>query len=238
MHELGPVYPRLQIRAAKAAPRAVVCCEVSRRFHHIVSWSLDSDRLEHGSWFAGAMRLIDVSHDGRWFSYAALGGVAAHGGEAWTAIGIAPRVEAMAFWPTIPPRPVDAWWLDESRIAVSGFVETDRRRARFEPEFERHFRVIDSERAGRTLPGPPPGFAVRSTSDWRASHRPERQPDAWPAPASDVSVASDGRILAAFGPVIRVFEPETLHFDRAIRRFDLTAALERALGERAERRDR
>lgn len=85
---------RLHLLPAKEAPVVVVVRRKPSRLFHIIRVNTDKGTYEEGAWFTGklyAMR-CDVSFDGNWFVYLALGGK----GQTWNGISMLPRLTCIA----------------------------------------------------------------------------------------------------------------------------------------------
>jgi hypothetical protein len=67
--------------------------------YHLALWRTDTDTVEHGSWFRGQLYVhrCDLSWDGRWLVYFAMGPTTQH--YSWTAVARPPWVRAELFYP-------------------------------------------------------------------------------------------------------------------------------------------
>lgn len=83
---------------ARAAPRILIIRRGPSRFFHLVLWDTVADTFEHGSWFHGKLFVhrCDLSFDGRWLVYFALGPTRAHW--SWTAVSQPPWLRADLFY--------------------------------------------------------------------------------------------------------------------------------------------
>jgi hypothetical protein len=74
---------RLHILRAHGSSKAVIIRRKPSKCVHIISWDTDSDALEYGSWFSGRIysERCDLSWDGHWMVYLAMGSEATHGME-------------------------------------------------------------------------------------------------------------------------------------------------------------
>jgi hypothetical protein len=85
---------RIHLLPAKEAPMVVVIRRKPSRLFHIIRINTKTGTYEEGAWFNGriyAMR-CDVSFDGNWFVYLALGGK----GQSWNGISMLPRLTCVA----------------------------------------------------------------------------------------------------------------------------------------------
>ena len=124
---------RLHLLVAKAAPRIVILRRGPSRVYHVLAWNTETDEIEHGSWFRGHLyvRRCDLSWDGEWLVYFALGPTREH--YAWTALSRPPWVKAEVFWPQ-----------DNTWNGGGIFTHADRLWLNIEPEIK--------HRAGEYLP--------------------------------------------------------------------------------------
>lgn len=202
-------YPRMQIRVSRTGRVAVLACEVRRRVHRLLAWDLGAGTVSRGSVFHGSLRLLDVSPDGRWHSFFACGGDAAHPGKAWAAVAEAPSAVAAAVWTTIPPWQVSVWWADDGSLLVSGF-KPELHSSRIDPGLAAVCRVCDAESRQLLPPGPPTCVTEAAWSPWRLAYTPVKPCTDWPGPAADVAEGPQGQILATFGAVVRVYSLDSL----------------------------
>jgi hypothetical protein len=90
---------RLSLLVARGAPRILIFRRGPSRVCHLALWHTDTDAIEHGSWFRGQLYLnrCDLSWDGRWLVYFALGPTREH--YSWTAVSRPPWLRAELFYP-------------------------------------------------------------------------------------------------------------------------------------------
>jgi hypothetical protein len=85
---------RIHLLPAKEAPVVVVIRRKPSRLFHVIRINTETGSYEQGAWFTGklyAMR-CDVSFDGNWFVYLALGAK----GQTWNGISMLPRLACVA----------------------------------------------------------------------------------------------------------------------------------------------
>lgn len=89
---------RLHLLPAKRLPWVVILARVRSRLWHVVRWNTTTDEWTPGSWFRGALQPLrsDVSFDGDWMVYFAMGPASAV--DTWTAICRAPSLQASRQW--------------------------------------------------------------------------------------------------------------------------------------------
>ncbi len=89
-------HPRLHLLAAREAPVVVILRRGPSKRYHTIKYNTDTDRVEHGSWFAGKLYHFrcDLSHDGKRMVYLAMGAK----GETWNAICNPPSLKPVAHW--------------------------------------------------------------------------------------------------------------------------------------------
>ena len=106
---------RLRILPASDAPVAVVLRRKPAKQFHVLLWHTTSGKIEQGSWFRGNIRAdwSDLSPDGQWFAYAALG---AKGDEAWTGVCRPPKLTTVVHWDNPGFFPEGAFWADEKTL--------------------------------------------------------------------------------------------------------------------------
>lgn len=66
---MGYSWPRIQILMASDAPRAVIVANYGERSSRMILWETDRDVFHPGQWLKAAIRLLDVSPDGRFVAY-------------------------------------------------------------------------------------------------------------------------------------------------------------------------
>ena len=92
---MTPAQPaRIHLLPAAKAPIVVAIRRKPSRLFHVIRIDTVSGKAEQGAWFNGhlyAMR-SDVSFDGNWFVYLALGKF----GKTWNAVSALPRLTAAA----------------------------------------------------------------------------------------------------------------------------------------------
>jgi hypothetical protein len=92
---MTPAEPaRIHLLPASKAPVVVVVRRKPSRLFHIIRVDTVNGRAEHGAWFNGKLFPMrsDVSFDGEWLVYLALGGR----GQTWNAVSKLPRLTAAA----------------------------------------------------------------------------------------------------------------------------------------------
>ncbi len=79
-----PAPARIRLLPAREAPYVVIVRRKPTRHFHIVRWNTETGEAEHGSWFEGRIYAgrSDVSFDGQWMVYMALGSNA----DSWTGV--------------------------------------------------------------------------------------------------------------------------------------------------------
>lgn len=84
--------PRLHLLPAREADLLVVIARVRAKSFHVMRINTKSGSVEHGSWFRGVLyaKRCDISLDGRWLVYLALGAK----GKTWNAVSEAPWLQA------------------------------------------------------------------------------------------------------------------------------------------------
>ena len=70
-----PKPARIRLLPAREAPYVVIVRRKPTRQFHILRWNTETGEVEHGSWFEGRIYALrsDVSFDGQWMVYLALG---------------------------------------------------------------------------------------------------------------------------------------------------------------------
>jgi hypothetical protein len=183
---------RLHLLFARTAARILIIRRGPSRLFHFALWHTDRDTFEHGSWFRGQLYLhrCDLSWDGRWLVYFALGPTREHW--SWTAISRPPWVRAELFYPDTSTWGGGGLWVGPRRLWLSGvgsrrpgdpmpgalgfqLVEDD-------PLPRRHRRLLHArlERDGWVRAGPEPapptadraGWPVDDPHGWRLQPRP------------------------------------------------------------------
>ncbi len=111
---------RLHLLAARAAPRVLIIRRGPTRVSHMALWHTDTDTVEHGSWFRGQLYRdrCDLSWDGRWLVYFALGPAREHW--SWTAISRPPWVRAERFHPASDTWGGGGLWVGPDRLWLNG----------------------------------------------------------------------------------------------------------------------
>lgn len=92
---MSPAQPaRMHLLPAKQAPVVVVLRRKPSRLYHVVRINTRTGILEEGSWFTGRLYSMrcDVSFDGNWLVYLALGAK----GASWNGISMLPRLTTVA----------------------------------------------------------------------------------------------------------------------------------------------
>lgn len=85
---------RIHLLPAAKAPVVIVIRRKPAKLFHIIRVDTDTGKAEHGAWFTGQLYPMrcDVSFDGRWLVYLALGKF----GKTWNAVSELPRLTAAA----------------------------------------------------------------------------------------------------------------------------------------------
>ena len=118
-----PGTARIHLLPAKAAPFAAVIRRKPSKCFHIIRWNTVTGALEHGSWFQGKLYPLesDVSHDGRWMVYSALGAR----GQTWSGLCELPWLQTVVerkaplilgcggFWPAADELRLGGWTSEE-----------------------------------------------------------------------------------------------------------------------------
>lgn len=97
----GPPPPRIFGIPATRAPVVAVLRRGPSDWWHVGRWDLERLQFEPGSWFKGSLypQKCDLSPDGRWLAYSALGGPADWpAGSIYEAISRLPWLTALAAW--------------------------------------------------------------------------------------------------------------------------------------------
>lgn len=95
--------PRLSFLLASDAPVGIVLRRGPSKMVRVFLWNREKDKFKPSSWFKGKIyaELSDLSPDGRYMIYFAMGGVAwaiPETGGTWTAISQVPSLKAIALW--------------------------------------------------------------------------------------------------------------------------------------------
>lgn len=111
---------------AKEAPVVVVLRRKPSRLYHVIRINTKTATCEEGSWFTGRLyeKRCDVSFDGKWFVYLALGAK----GESWNGISLLPRLTTVAeganmgtwngggYWASARVLKLNCWQVTKGRI--------------------------------------------------------------------------------------------------------------------------
>ena len=167
-----PGTARIHILPARAAPYAAVIRRKPSKCFHIIRWNTVNGAFEHGSWFRGRLYPLDsdISHDGRWMVYLALGSR----GQGWSGLCELPWLRTVAegtvpgplagggFWPRADVLCLACWTpKTEPSVPLPFRIETDNK-------WYTHPRTFHSrlERDGWRLAGGLTAIPDRGDTDW------------------------------------------------------------------------
>ncbi|MFQ5502964.1 MAG: hypothetical protein ACE5EQ_11805 [Phycisphaerae bacterium] len=109
--------PRIHLLPAKRAPRVVIIRRKPSKVFHILLWNTKSDEIEHGSWFRGRLFPFrcDVSFDGRWMVYLAMGSHA----ETWNGLCRPPWLKTIVDWENVGTWHGGGCWTDDNTLSIN-----------------------------------------------------------------------------------------------------------------------
>jgi hypothetical protein len=123
---------RIHLLPAAKAPVVIVVRRKPSRLFHIIRVDTDTGKAEHGAWFTGHLYPMrsDVSFDGKWFVYLALGKF----GKTWNAVSELPRLTAVAEGENRGTWYGGGYWRSRDVLCLNRWVPKERAKLPFRAE--------------------------------------------------------------------------------------------------------
>lgn len=115
---------RIHLLAAKSAPVVTILRRKPSKLFHVINWNTQTGELTYGSWFRGKLYPLrcDVSFDGRWMVYLALGS----NGDTWNGVCETPWLKTIAEAPNTGTWHGGGYWESSQKLNVNNWKPTER----------------------------------------------------------------------------------------------------------------